>query len=70
MEVIGLSKILGRLVEELGELSQALRKGGKRRIKNEIGDVLFTLIALANKLGIDLESALKLVVKKYSRRKG
>jgi len=62
-------KILGRLIEELGELSQAMRKGRKRKIKNELGDVFFTLIALANKLEIDLESSLELAIKKYSRRR-
>jgi len=61
-------KILGRLIEELGELSQALRKGDEHAIEEETGDLLFTLIAFSNKVGINLENALKRAIKKYDVR--
>lgn len=61
-------EILGRLIEELGEVSQALRKGDKYKVKEEIGDLFFTLIVLSNKLNIDLEKSLKEAIRKYDKR--
>jgi len=52
----------------LGELSHALRKRDTKGIEEEVGDLLFTLIALSNKLGINLENALKESIKKYDVR--
>lgn len=55
------------LVEECGELAKALRVYLKMRIHgstakhilaDEFGDVLFVLIAMANRVGIDLTEAL------------
>ena len=56
------------LVEEVGELAKAMRKhtGHKMditapdiNIRHEVADVLWMLIASCNKLGIDLEEALR-----------
>jgi NTP pyrophosphatase (non-canonical NTP hydrolase) len=59
--------MLARLTEELGELSRVIshRHGGKRPkpgeaegdIADEIGDLLFVLICLANQQGIDLDAS-------------
>ena len=67
-----------RLAEEVGELGRELnfRFGDKRRaakdahgsIADELGDVLFIVILLANYLGIDLASALSATLEKYDRR--
>ena len=61
--------MLARLVEEVGELSRAINiKHGEKRSKNEndgreinkeLADVVFTIFAIANNLGIDIEEALK-----------
>jgi NTP pyrophosphatase (non-canonical NTP hydrolase) len=65
------------LVSEIGEVSKELLKGssyGKTELKAtentkmEMGDVLFSLTALANGLNIDLEEALNLVLEKYKKR--
>jgi len=65
------------LVSELGELAKEIIKAteyGKeefkfrQEIKIEIGDLLFSLIVLANQLNIDLEDALNLVLEKYEKR--
>jgi len=45
------------LVEEVGELSKAMRKGKEAEIKEEIADVFAWLASLANLLEIDLEKA-------------
>ncbi len=67
-----------RLAEEVGELGRELnfRFGDKPRaakdahgsIVDELGDVLFIVILLANYLGIDLASALSATLEKYDRR--
>lgn len=45
------------LAEELGELSQAVRKGSPAQQLHELGDVLAWLASLANQLGLSLEDA-------------
>ena len=69
---------LGILMEEVGELSRILvRKYGDQSFKNkeeeilladEMADVLFVLICLANQTGIDLASALEKNIQKKSLR--
>jgi NTP pyrophosphatase (non-canonical NTP hydrolase) len=51
------------LTEELGELAQAVRKGGREDQVHELGDVLAWLASLANQLGISLDEA----VARYQR---
>ena len=69
---------LGILMEEVGELSRILvRKYGDQSFKNkeeqallsdEMADVLFVLICLANQTGVDLTTALeKNILKKTNR---
>jgi NTP pyrophosphatase (non-canonical NTP hydrolase) len=67
-----------RLAEEVGELGRELnfRFGDKTRtlkddegsITDELGDVLFVVVLLANDLGIDLASALTAALLKYEQR--
>jgi NTP pyrophosphatase (non-canonical NTP hydrolase) len=47
------------LAEELGELSQAVRKGSRDQQLHELGDVLAWLASLANQLGLSLDEALQ-----------
>ena len=46
------------LVEEVGELAQALRGKGRHTKEEEFADVLAWLASLANVAGVDLERAL------------
>jgi NTP pyrophosphatase (non-canonical NTP hydrolase) len=67
-----------RLAEEVGELGRELnfQFGDKRRAAkdeggsttDELGDVLFIVVLLANYLGIDLVSALSGTLEKYEKR--
>ncbi len=50
------------LMEEVGELSAALREGSKEELALEFADVLAWLATIANVAGIDLDAAVK---KKY-----
>ena len=69
---------LARLAEEVGELARELNAvyGSKPKkpeeppgtIAEELGDVLFVVICLANALGIDLEAAFAATLAKYRRR--
>ena len=67
-----------RLAEEVGELGRELnfQFGDKPRaakdrggaIADELGDVLFIVVLLANYLGIDLVAALTTTLEKYEQR--
>lgn len=46
------------LVEEVGELAQALRGKGRHTKEEEFADVLAWLLSTANVAGVDLERAL------------
>lgn len=67
-----------RLVEEVGELGRELnhRLGDKPRgakdvpgsVTDELGDVFFIVLLLANSLAIDLDQALAATLRKYEGR--
>ncbi len=70
--------MLAALMEEVGELSREINhlKGykpkkdseDKKEIKIEIGDILFSIICLANEFKIDLSDALESTLDKYNKR--
>ena len=67
-----------RLTEELGELAREINHyyGEKpkkesekeKAIEEELGDVLFVLICMANSLDIDLQEAHDMVMEKFNSR--
>ena len=67
-----------RLTEELGELAREINHyyGEKpkkesekeKAIEEELGDVLFVLICMANSLNIDLQEAHDMVMEKFNSR--
>jgi tetrapyrrole methylase family protein/MazG family protein len=71
-----LSGAVEKVREELGELEEAARgqegrdpEGeGKDALEEEVGDVLFAVSALARKLGVDAESALRGTMRKFVAR--
>ena len=54
----GLDKTFNWLVEEIGELSRAIRKKDKEKIKEEFADCLAWLLSVASILDIDAEEAM------------
>lgn len=70
--------MLARLTEEMGELAREVNHyyGEKpkkstekeRTIEEELGDVLFVMICMANSLNIDLETAHNIVMEKFNTR--
>jgi MazG family protein len=64
--------VLSKLEEERQELGRAMEQAdGERRraeVRDEIGDLLFTLVNLSRHLGHDPEQALRVTVRKFSAR--
>lgn len=47
------------LMEEVGELAEAIRRGEREDARAEVADVAFMAYALANVLEVDLEQAIR-----------
>lgn len=62
--------ILDKLREEIDELTAELPRGSRARIKDEIGDILFTVVNLARYLTVDPESVLEGATEKFVGRFG
>lgn len=70
--------LLARLMEEVGELSREYNHqfGQKKKkaseglssIEDELGDLLFIIMCMANQQGIDLDEALGKCLRKYAIR--
>lgn len=65
------------LTSEVGELGKEILKGSDYgakefdktdNLESEIGDVLFSLVSVANCVGVSLETALNRVLRKYEDR--
>lgn len=57
-----------KLAEELAELKEACSQNDRGRIKDEVGDVLFTLVNLSRHLHINAEEALRSTIDKFAGR--
>ena len=63
-----LDGIKHKLAEEIAELEEARRLGDEAAIRDEMGDVFFTVVNLSRALGIDAEGALRGANEKFYRR--
>ena len=63
----GASFLVLVLMEEVGELAEAIRRGEKAEAQAEVADVAFMAYALANVLDVDLDAAIR--AKFLARRK-
>jgi len=61
---------IAKLEEELAELTVARASGDAAAVADELGDVLFVLVRIAGKLGVDAEAALAGANAKFERRFG
>ena len=64
------SKQMLKVVEEVGEVAAALARGQKDELKDGIGDVVVTLIILAQQNGMDLYECLEVAYNEIADRKG
>ncbi len=60
--------IIDKLNEEIEELEEAVDRGDISHIREEIGDIFFTVVNLARKLGVDPEQAASETTRKFIRR--
>lgn len=60
--------VIAKLREEIGEVESAITEGNAAELELEIGDLLFSAVNLARKLGIDAEVALRRATEKFISR--
>ncbi len=60
--------VYDKMDEEIGELKDAQASGEAAHIKEEIGDLLFTIVNIARLLSVDPEDALRSTSNKFIRR--
>jgi tetrapyrrole methylase family protein/MazG family protein len=51
--------VVDKIREELDELHEAISEGIQDRVRDELGDVVFSIVNLARRLGVDAEAALR-----------
>lgn len=61
-------QIFEKIDEEINELKSAIKKKEDVHIQEEIGDLLFAVVNLARKLGVEPENALKKTNYKFRKR--
>ena len=61
---------LGEVAKEILRMTDYGRKpfAYRAEVKSELGDLLFSLVALANSLHVNLDEALAMVLRKYEQR--
>jgi tetrapyrrole methylase family protein / MazG family protein len=59
---------MSALREEVDELADAIEADGSDNAEEEVGDVLFSVVAVARKLGVDGESALRRTIRGFAER--
>lgn len=62
--------VVDKVHEELEEVKAELKSGNKRRLAEEIGDLLFAVVILSRFGGIDAEESLHKATKKFAKRFG
>ncbi len=70
--------MLASITEELGEIAREINhlenikikkeNEKKNTLKEELGDILFSIICIANHYNIDLEDSFNQTIKKYTKR--
>jgi len=60
--------VMAKVEEELREFRDALLKGNQDRVRDEIGDVLFSIVNLSRHLKINSEEALRTTNRKFEER--
>jgi len=60
--------VFEKLDEEIGELRDAIAAKDQANVEEEVGDLLFTIVNIARKLGVNAEEALQSSNRKFTRR--
>ena len=59
---------LEKVHEELGEVTEALHRSGGEALREELGDLLFSVVNVARLANVDPEGALQAAVNRFGRR--
>jgi len=62
------SQVLDKVEEEIKELREAISRGMRHHIEEELGDLFFSVVNLARKLEVDSETALAGATRKFVGR--
>ena len=60
--------VMTKVEEELVEFREALSKGDPNRVRDEIGDILFSIVNLSRHLNVNSEEALRSANRKFEER--
>ncbi|MCD6490240.1 MAG: MazG family protein, partial [Thermodesulfobacterium sp.] len=60
--------VLDKIKEEIEEIENTLKNSSKEKLKEEIGDLLFSITNFSRKLNINPEEALKIALAKFENR--
>jgi len=60
--------VYDKMYEEIAELKAAEAGGDPERVREEVGDLLFTIVNIARFLSVDPEDALRATSDKFTRR--
>ena len=61
---------LAKVREEIGEVEDALKSGAEGAVEDEIGDLLFAVVNVARKAGVEPRAALERANRKFTTRFG
>ncbi len=64
----GFEGIKEKLIEEISEIEEEIKKGDRKKIEEEVGDLLFMAVNLARFLGVHPEIALRRANEKFEKR--
>jgi uncharacterized protein YabN with tetrapyrrole methylase and pyrophosphatase domain len=64
----GAESVMAKVEEELGEFREALAKGDPEGVRDELGDILFSIVNLSRHLKINSEEALRSTNRKFEER--
>lgn len=65
-----IAPVFGKIREEAAEIEEAIASKNVDAITHEVGDLLFSVVNLARKLGVDAEAALAATNDRFTRRFG
>lgn len=63
-----IEQVIEKFYEEVDELKVEIERGDKKKISDELGDVLFSIVNIARFLEVDATEALEESIKKFDRR--
>lgn len=63
-------EVIDKIKEETEEVEEAIASGSKDAMEDELGDLMFAVVNLGRKLGLDAEAALRRTNAKFERRFG